>query len=529
MPKITLKIKNKPTSLVCNIYKSNNYISTSFLPTPIVKDFVGDEYIDTDIIENNVYYYAVSIIENDIVKVFNTTAIIASDTDIYFNLITARVEVKEGINSTIKDLSTPTKTITPNGASVIYQSKFNDKENFYHICSPQTSSNNSDNGSLRITLSKKLLTEDFTIEFISAFDSYSDNNARLFQLGTTAAGSGKGIWLTRSAATNKVELTYHNGTVHKTNVSSVDYTNNKYHEFCAMRKLGIFYLFQDGVLVAKDDQNLTVSFDSNQLNICTNEVNTEAFTGVIDSCRFTLGVARYNVNGYTPRTKPFEKNLTDDQYFNSVEFLIDASEQSENNFKSEIQDLSSKKLIVNRIGNFHTIVPLIDKGFIWLKQNSYFTISGQEFGKNDFTIECNACWGTQYNQWQTFFAAGPITSNGHIKMAFSNTNKIGLQFYNDNTWTAVLPTGWTEVKEENDKRFYNLCAMRKDGVFYFYVDGILIGSKEYPSMSVLNDFYIGRNTNNENLYNGYISALRVTKYARYPINGYSVPNKYHSK
>jgi hypothetical protein len=71
--------------------------------------------------------------------------------------------------------------------------------------------------------------------------------------------------------------------------------------------------------------------------------------------------------------------------------------------------------------------------------------------------------------------------------------------------------------------------MRKDGVFYFFIDGILIGSKEYPSMSVLNDFYIGRNTNNENLYNGYISALRVTKYARYPINGYTVPNKYHSK
>lgn len=529
MPKITLKIKNKPNGALCNIYKSNNYINTSFLPKPLVKDFNGTEYIDSDIIENNVYYYAVSILENGIVKVFNTTAITASDTYIYLNLITGRVEVKEGINSSIKDSSTPVKTISANGASVIYQSKFTEKENFYHVYCTTTSTNNTVNGLLKTTMSRQLLTEDFTIEFIAAFDSSAQTFARLFEIGTTAVGSGKGIWMTKSNTTNKIELTFHNGSVHKANVSSTDYTVNKYHEFCAMRKLGIFYLFIDGVLVAKDDQNLTVSFDSKELNICATRTNESCFAGAIDSCRFTLGVARYDVNGYTPRTTPFEKSLENDQYFNSVEFLIDASETSENNFKADIIDLSSKKLVVERIGNFHTIVPLIDKGIIWLKQASSFTISGQTFGKNDFTIELNACWGSQYNAWQTIFSAGTITSNGHMKMAFSNTNQLGLQFYNDNVWTAVLPTGWTEVKEENDKRLYNLCAMRKDGVFYFYVDGILIGSKEYPSMTVLNDFYVGRNTNGEYLYNGYISALRITQYARYSINGYAVPNKYHSK
>lgn len=332
----------------------------------------------------------------------------------------------------------------------------------------------------------------------------------LLQIGLSSAVVGAGIQISRNASTNKIKARFHDGAKYVDIISTVDLPTKTYSVISLVKHNGTFYLYINGNMNAQSESLYSdLNFFNKDIHIFSNETNIKYFHGIVDSIRITSGEARYKYNNYA-----ITEFTTDEPLFDKVSLLLDFNKYGD--VSSNFIDLSKDKVEITAIGNIVNYeLHRPNANLLYFDGTSILFNNSISVTKDDFTIELTYTpILTSSTVWQTIFNFGTIDTNGCMKLAYYN-GILQLQLYNG-AWKYA---GFYEYQNKHMK----IAAMRKNGVFYLFVDGICVGSYGGgTSLSILNDFYIGKNTKGEFL-TGFLSDIRITKAARYTSNAYQLP------
>lgn len=225
-----------------------------------------------------------------------------------------------------------------------------------------------------------------------------------------------------------------------------------------------------------------------------------------------------------------------DLFWSDVELLIFADAPV---FPSTtIIDSSSKQLVITRHGTTCIIAgqsPL-DDGWIYFNNTgvyatakNYLTTNLQSaLNTSDFTFECfvkpDYAKSTQYAR---LFAIGTHSTNGKLSISKSGEPwTLNIDTYS-NGWGAA--TKISSPPSLQNGQIAHVCLMRKAGIFYLFVNGVLAATKSDAtnfSLSQTNVF-IGTHPFNNNTafdsFGGYMSSIRLTRHARYSTVGFTQP------
>ena len=289
--KITLTWDNGSSEHVDQIvYRSIETFTVDNLPPILAR--VGRsarEYIDTDIMTGNVYFYAVAS-ENavgDILlsSVISVTAEVSTG-DPNWDKVVALLHF-DGNLADEKGLVSWSAQHTTYTAGV-----FNDCIEF--IRSANRSKLFATHTALKLGLS------DFTIEFFAKVDTALDS--ALFDM-RPAPGTYNEILI----ESDKGNIYLWMGGSYAIGPYSAAIPNNSFVHIALVREAGIFRLFVAGVMLGSTTKTANLSSESVQIGASVNVgSNTSSYdlTGSIDELRITKGVARYTEN-FTPPTEPF--------------------------------------------------------------------------------------------------------------------------------------------------------------------------------------------------------------------------------
>jgi hypothetical protein len=133
-----------------------------------------------------------------------------------------------------------------------------------------------------------------------------------------------------------------------------------------------------------------------------------------------------------------------------------------------------------------------------------------QFGSDDFTIET---W-----IYRTVAQDGMIVENlaGSNWQCYISNNKIYFYYTNPTAGVTIL----------NLNQWYHLTWMRKSGILYMFVNGVMEASVPYPASTTgAGPMYIGSQLASSWWFAGYIDELRITKgKAHYSTAGFTPPN-----
>lgn len=223
-----------------------------------------------------------------------------------------------------------------------------------------------------------------------------------------------------------------------------------------------------------------------------------------------------------------------DPYWGDVTMLLEITQSGASNIKTgaPISLMGSAALSTSNTagGNTHSInfpttgtpqaILADDPNLVF--GTGDFTIEWAWYPRTPLTVSGAAVQPLFY--WGTWAAPGKAVNFEVLVNASNSTTAVSVNQHSTGVWQV------SNVEPIN--RMVAHAIVRKDGMVSYYTDGVRNGSAtSYPTSfnyNVTQPFYLGRriggSTGNVNWYfNGHISALRMTKAARYDGPSYSVP------
>lgn len=440
----------------------------------------------------------------------------------YMDLYCSNGDMYESSIILYDDNSSTTNETSYNNGAIVNSNIINYKARcpgtgMYVSSGTNTNSGNTDNSRLTFDI-VPLYTSDFTMEiWLNPYTALSGQWGRVFQIGPNSTNGG--FWLIKNYTSDPLNIFaqgYSGGYMNIINSNSTSlYPNNWYH-ICIMRSGGVFYYFLNGMLVNSVNNYTTYSITQYNCYVGKNDNNTEYFTGAYESIRITKGIVRYPLTGFTVDSNAVYDET--DQYYNNVIALIKFSD-------NKAKDYSKYKINVNTNSRYNFISKNAN-GVSFYNGASYKKISYTgTIGYSDFTAECFAAFN--YNNVNgngaNILTIGKMNVYGSIYInANYNTKRIMAYCYLDN-WRQIFD--FSVISELNNLNHY--CIMRKNGIFYFFINGNLYQSTpSVPNLYIPNNgVYIGNDDLSYRPLNGVVHSTRITTAARYPVSGFEYPYK----
>lgn len=246
----------------------------------------------------------------------------------------------------------------------------------------------------------------------------------------------------------------------------------------------------------------------------------------------------YRVESVKNGVKKISANTPIDTVLSANELLIFADVASYPS--SSFIDSSVKARPITAVGGIQMIntqPKLYDDGWIYYNNTGIYTTSNKYLTANlqsalatsDFTFECfikpDYAKSTQYSR---IFAIGTHSTTGMVSISKSgNPWVLNIDFYN-NGWIGSAPA--TSQPTMPDGQIRHVCLMRKAGIFYAFVDGVLSATKSDLTTFSLSqtNTYVGThpfdNGTAFDSFGGLMSSIRLTRFARYSEAGFMPPN-----
>jgi hypothetical protein len=440
----------------------------------------------------------------------------------YMDLYCSNGDMYESSIILYDDNSSTTNETSYNNGAIVNSNIINYKARcpgtgMYVSNGTNTNSGNTDNSRLTFDI-VPLYTSDFTMElWLNPYTSLSYQWGRIFQIGPNSTNGG--FWLIKNYTSDPLNIFAQGcsgGYMNIINSNSASLYPNTWYHICIMRSGGVFYYFLNGVLINTVNSYTTYSITQYNCYVGKNDNNTEYFTGAYESIRITKGIVRYPLTGFTVDSNAVYDET--DQYYNNVIALIKFSD-------NKAKDYSKYKINVSTNSRYNFISKNAN-GVSFYNGSSYKKISYTgTIGYSDFTIECFAAFN--YNNVNgngaNILTIGKMNVYGSIYINVNyNTKRIMVYCYLDN-WRQIFD--FSVISELNNLNHY--CIMRKNGTFYFFINGNLYQSTpSVPNLYIPNNgVYIGNDDLLQRPLNGVVHSTRITNAARYPVSGFEYPYK----
>lgn len=215
-----------------------------------------------------------------------------------------------------------------------------------------------------------------------------------------------------------------------------------------------------------------------------------------------------------------------DEYFSYVELLIFADAET---FPSIVfKDSSSFARAVAYAGGAKIVSPAVftlkyDNGSIYIPPSGGRVDSNiTSLGVADFTIECFAALNSIQGNQRTLWQFG--NNAGGLKISVDSSRQVWFEGFMDWTFIGLIIGGTLTLNTWN-----HLCIMRKNGVFYLFINGTRIGLNGNYRTTVVpsGTFSIGNTPGSLSIsssFDGHVSGVRITKgVARYDATGFTPP------
>lgn len=235
----------------------------------------------------------------------------------------------------------------------------------------------------------------------------------------------------------------------------------------------------------------------------------------------------YSVGAIVNDLEKISDEKSFDTLIDKVDLLIFADA---NVFPStNIVDSSKMPKTITKTGNVkivNTVNKLFDEGWIYFDGvNDNLSVLIAQLGASDFTFECFIVQDlVNSKSYGRLMQIGPNNALGSIllyRQAATNPATLTLALGNGSGYYyAIVGTKVLQNGVPN-----HICLMRKSGIFYLFINGILDSSNNsYTTFSISNNpIFIGSNTAGLEEFSGYFSSIRLTKFARYNISGFTPP------
>lgn len=507
MPSIRLEFSQFGKFDSFDIVRSNNPLDFENLPVPIATGIVKPYYIDTTVVLGQLYYYAAIVHLDSDTRISDQKFLYTGFGDPFYGatviLTPASFDGTNGKQVTLKNLAaTPaTAQLTSEPYAVVARG-LEPGERFIRILT----------GYVMMALPFTLGVNDFTIEFqcVPDYNSQREIYGRMFQLGEN--NSAGALLICQDATTNPPTLFvqgYDPSGVYIYTAREAKATLNidQYNHVCLMRTGGVFRLYLNGVLVNTNNMFTTFSITKQNLYIGSNTSGFERFSMFFGGLRVSQG-NKYDLAGFPAVLTPFE---------NDSDVLLLLKDGPEG-----FKDYSQSKIGFAQIGLAYSPKPHVDDGVIYLSESGRYHATIPVLGTSDFTLEAFVILNKTNNEWGRVFQIGPNgTLGGLYVYLIQNSANAGFQLRNGSGYFDVtgsnLPLSTSTWK--------HVCIMRKDGVFYAFVDGVRY---RYDATQLTynishNTLYIGANATGSEYADISINSLRLTKVARYTVEGFDPP------
>lgn len=214
-----------------------------------------------------------------------------------------------------------------------------------------------------------------------------------------------------------------------------------------------------------------------------------------------------------------------DPFYNQTTIVIEAKPTNNLDYSTVVSNQAYTPATINLSGNGYSAKPLLD-GDRWIKiSQGYIRADIPKLGVEDFTLEikCIPINNGSY-QWGRVFQIGRNGSYGGFVLARFNLENpmrltcettgspIYLNFYNNPAHTL------------QEGKYVHICVMRKDGIFYSFIDGVLKAAASDPNAKTYSIdqtvLSIGDNLSNGERLNLVIGSMRLSTSAIYPTEGF---------
>lgn len=507
------------------IYRSGYFFTESNLPPSyavVSKATKGTYKLN---LSDSDYLYRISYI--DVYGYTHYSDIIQADIG-YDPYINSAIAIVGSTDKTVSDLSKNNYKVTSSSSLITPSPSSLMNGDSYAVFTRSSSVN--------LTI-PTLNTSDFTFELWAYFDfSNSDNYSRLFAIGTVQKGH---IHLCRDNSTSgssKFLFEILDGQDANSNASSgfnqiisnTSIEEKTWHHFCIQRKDGVFYFHIDGIYQSSISNSKSYSITLTDLYLGYNGSNGEYLCGGMNNIRLTKDICRYDLSSNFT-INPYLYVM--DKYISNLVFYIDGIYTNYGNNVSNLYDY-----VGNVIPKNTPYYPNVYLGFknntntfkynissynsSSLTQNTNTVVATPSLGLSDFTLEFwfNTVESDTNGYSRILFSLGD-SSSGYVSM-YSNSysNDLNFNYYDGSSFNNIqFYTGYLFYNINGDNY---ITLMRKNGIFYFYLNGMYIQSiSTIQSYSIGGNLYIGNGNKDNNVNNSFLSikASRLSNIARYPI------------
>jgi|GEM_PF-1090062 len=401
-------------------------------------------------------------------------------------------------------------------------------------------------------------TSDFTIDMWYSGTPAARNT--LISWGDNSSSPSLDFWI----GSDTLGVQINNGTVSAWS-SALTWTAGTYYHLALVRRSGIFYVYRDGVQVATDASQTSLSVDMSSLaprvGAQTRSGYPDYCNGTIDELRVSKGIARwtgafsvptaaYTADQYDELLMHFGENgglsassaddpriLTDHQVKISIPYNSSIkSDYSDVRFTSSdgstllsswMEDYSTNKTgtiantpTLGASGKFGTAISFDGS-------DDYISIPDSDdwnFGSGDFTIDF---WISPTSLSSAHGYLGQ-TNGGSAEQGFyiyrdNGTNKLYFRWRATDGERVGYQLSWTPTLS-----WHHLAFVRNGTTFSVYIDGVAqsLTTEVAISTRTLNNcdgnLFIGKDSNGF-LFNGAIDELRISKGTARWTGAFSVP------
>lgn len=486
-------------------YCSETPIDSENLPTPKAV-LVGDirTYVDTDIEFGKTYYARVGSVRNGVEKISEELRVLAgSDVYIEFvDLIVRQLDSANDVSRDFKDYSKNNLSIAKIGSPVV----INPLHGFSYIIMQRYGKFSTEIPALGIS--------DFTLELDFANLSGGVENGRIISISNS--GNSGSLLINKSTGENaSVNVMINNGSWLSI-INSSKAIDGNFKRIIFQRKDGIFYLFFDGDLVGQSSSYVNFSITNTTFFYNGWPTTSDYGHGVFGECRLTNGVSRYPTQSFDFNQTAISEEV--DSHIENVVFIAKPTANS-------LIDLSQNSRTFTASGNpGFTGDQLQDEPFlVFHGEADAIQVDIPNLETNDFTLEFNYRY---FGSTQPYPRIGQFSISdqaaGSCALSVSSSEIIANFWINGGYHPFFVATGLTT------SRSAHICLMRKNGVFYSFVDGVFAHQTTdviFTGFSFSPTLILGTGMNANTKSSCAMHGVRLTRCARYSITGFERPTE----
>ena len=246
--------------------------------------------------------------------------------------------------------------------------------------------------------------------------------------------------------------------------------------------------------------------------------------GFVDLSVARSDMAQYQVTATDGIAEKFGEIVSLDNAYDLVEFLVDG--QALSYPSTSILDMSSKNRVITKLGGvlkkddlkFHY------DGIIYFDGVSDgLSLSMPVLNTSDFTFEIRGVFHHAGSEaWSRIFQFG-VEQTGYLSLFRSSSSNPAEYVLHCRTTGNVSTTILVLSRLVVSEVFIEICIMRKNGIFYAFVNGEPAGvNNSMVSYNITQTLlYLLRNNASDVDTKASIDAIRFTSYARYSAEGYT--------